>query len=187
MNRYHSTRLFVMLFTVFVVVGMACVGCKDNHDTAENKRSEEGYSEKRTIAFILGKGTDKIHFGDERAEVIAEFGKPSFENDRLLSYTNLGMDVWLSKKDAKVVMISGGSMTSIEEANRFSGQVNNSVRIGSSRGDVIASLGNPSLSEFQDVDGSAERAEILTYTNFGLQITLKKQQAMLFLFRKVGD
>jgi hypothetical protein len=167
----------------FAIVGIAtltCYGCRNKASATKSVTPEK-------IPFILGQGTERVHFGDDKAAVVAAFGNPSFENERVLTYTNIGMDVWMSKNDHKVNLITGGSIESMNDAIRFVGLVNDSIGIGSSRSEIIDRLGNPSSSEFHAIEGTSQKDEVLTFKELGLQVRCREQRAILFLFQRVAE
>ena len=174
--KYIKRRLTLLLCNG-LILAVCGPGCSDHPDVGAKEKSAQVSG---PITFVAGKGTDKVQFGETKAEVLAKLGKPTHEDANLLSYGGLGFDVWFSRKNQRVLMITAGSLESMEDAQRFKGQVNNAVKIGTSRSDIIASIGEPSSTEASIVEGAPEKSEILMYQSIGLSITLRKERAILF-------
>lgn len=166
-------NFLLLSVTLILIVGPGCTG----EPVAPNT---EDLADVKNLALIPGKGAGELQFGETKEAVKEKLGSPSYEDSRLLAYTNASVCVWLSKKDQRVLRITAGSIESEEQATRFGGSINNSVKIGSFRSNILSILGVPDTTEAQPA-GGFENLETISYRQLGLQITLKNGSAVFFL------
>lgn len=180
MTKVHKFTAFLRsLGLVVAVIGAGC------NEKANHGQSGGVHLEPSSVRLIPNKGINEVGFGDERQVVKKKMGKPSFEHGPLLSYTNIGVDVWLSKKNDKVIRITAGSFESIQEAQRFQGHIS-SLKIGSTCEDVITKLGQPDVVDQQKNIDSSASDEVFIYFKLGMQVNFREKQAILFTLENSG-
>ncbi len=171
-TKFMKSRSILELVAIASTIIIVTTSCSDNANPGSGASVKSGSSDQVSsntpISVESGVSVGKVRAGMTTNEVIAQLGKPDGEQGRFLEYKQLGFAVGYGRDGVvKTVMCGGSSGVEDPLTLAFTGRTKDGLGMGSSRAEVVKSLGKPS----EVLKGPAAQ-ETMKYSPLGLTFTL---------------
>jgi hypothetical protein len=167
-----KSRTILEVVAIAATIVLVTTSCSDSAKPGSGAKVKPDLgaqvSSNTPISIEPGVSMGKVRDGMSVEEVIAQLGKPDGEHGRFLEYRRLGFAVGYDRdRVVKTIMCGGSSGVEDPLTLAFTGRTKDGLGMGSSRDEVVKSLGKPS-----EVQKGPAAQETLKYSPLGLTFTL---------------